>query len=204
MKTKANFGLVVIFLSLGVPVLCQESPTAKTQLVDGLSQDDLQQRGLQAAKAGRFGEAREYLMKAVRPWEVWDEENEAPWTSMDAACQLGMLLKDAKGGPADPLAAARCFVLSLRGGSAGPLDAYLSLASMYRAGTGVPQDPDFAKLIEERLRFDASQATPWIGMPSDALRLAEMFTRGILLPRNLINAANLCYVANDKGASRKL
>jgi len=169
-----------------------------------LSQDDLQHRGRQAAQAGRFKEARDYLVKAVRPGEVWDEENEAPWTSPDTAFQLGLLLKDGKGGPADALGAARCFVLALRGGSAGPLDAYLNLASMYRTGTGVPQDSDFAKLIEDRLRFDASQATPWIGRPADALRLAEMFTQGTLLPRNLINAANLFYVTNDKLASRRL
>lgn len=205
MKMRTGIGLVALSLFPVMPVKCQESPLAPSPVVAELNQDELQRWGLQAAKAGRFKEARDYLVKAVRPDEVWNEENEAPWASPDAACQLGILLKDGRGGPPDAIGAARCFVLALRGGSSGPLDAYLNLASMYRAGAGVPRDTDFANQIEDKLRFDASQSPlSWIGNPSDALRLAEMFAKGSLLPRNLLKAADFCYVANDKVASRKL
>jgi len=179
------------------PVLSEQK--APASIPDG----ELEKKGMAALADGQFEAARDFLLQAVKPIEAWDVDKEASWASNDAALQLGVMLRDGQGGIKDPINGARCFVLAQRNQGT-PLDAYLFLAEMYRTGEGVPKDLKFADTVEKELLRQARDSV-WYGRrPSDAVRAAEMFTEGRIFPRDLLAAANLYYVAEDKETSRKV
>lgn len=194
-----------------VPLQVQASPGVvnrppvlpEQQAPAPIPEGELEKRGLAAAADGQFETARDFLLQAVKPMEAWDVDKEASWASDGAALQLGVMLRDGQGGKKDPINAARCFVLAQRNQVA-PLDAYLFLISMYRSGEGVPRDLKFADIVEKELLRQARDSVWYSGRPSDAIRAAEMFMEGRIFPRDLLAAANLYYVAEDKETSRKV
>lgn len=164
--------------------------------------EDVARRGLAAAKAGRFREARRDLSQVVPFNDAFGEGGEPRWTSQDAAYQLGILFRDGLGGDRDANVAGRCFVLAL--GEGAPLGAYLALADLYRKGIGVPMDPIFSTKIEDELLIRARNPVWWGGRKGDAIRAANMFVLGKIFPSDLLAAADLYYVAGDKTMCRNL
>jgi len=167
--------------------------------------EELEKLGMAEAGDGRFKESRQHLLEAVRPFEEWEADKEPPYsTNNDAALQLGLMLRDGHGGPKDPIGAARCFVLAIRG-EGSPMDAYLHLEMMYRTGAGVPRDLKFADLIQHSLHLRATRdPLSWTWRHPDAIRLAEKVIQGDKFPRDLVVAAKLYYVAEDKATCRKV
>ncbi|HOX44402.1 MAG TPA: tetratricopeptide repeat protein [Myxococcota bacterium] len=158
----------------GLSVRTAEPDAGRPAAADGGAQRDLLDVALEAKAAGRLEDARRrFLLLAERGLPA-------------AQHQLGLMLDEGQGGPADPAGAARWLTLAA---DRGVPEAQLRLGLLHKAGRGLPQD-DVKAWLWLSIAAKAGQAeaaAPHLGEIEARLTEAELRKARQMLPlvRNL-------------------